>query len=202
DLVIRYGVNVVFVAAELADGDGYLDRITEAANEMGGIGGMLFPVGANVSLDDCTFDPERVAWITRVNYEAVVSAVTRFLPELTTRSQSTIVAFGSVAAVRGRGRNVAYSAAKRALQTFFESLRHTCSQSRVNVQFYVLGYMDTGLARNLRSLTRKGDAHALCRKVLRNLHRDIGVVYYPSFWAVLSIVIRRMPWWIFKRMSF
>src|SRR4029434_3284528 len=56
DLVIRYGVNVVFVAAELADGDGYLDRITEAANEMGGIGGMLFPRGALSFLVECTVD--------------------------------------------------------------------------------------------------------------------------------------------------
>ena len=43
--------------------------------------------------------------------------------------------------------NVAYSAAKRALASFFESLRHACADTGVAVQFYVLGYMDTELGR-------------------------------------------------------
>jgi short-subunit dehydrogenase len=202
DLAIRFGVRATFVAADLSDGDAYLDRVAGIAKEMGGIDGMLFPVGANVAADDCTFDPERVAWLTRVNYLSVVNAVTRFLPELMARPRATIVAFGSVAATRGRGRNVAYTAAKRALQIFVESLRHSCAGSSVSVQFYVLGYMDTNLARGLHTPVPKGDPRALSRKIFRNLHRDIGVVYYPSFWRPLSVAIRQIPWWIFKRMRF
>ena len=106
---------------------------------MGGMDGLLFPIGAVAATDDCTFDIDRVAWVTRVNYESIVRAATRFLPDLMTRPQATLVAFGSVAAVRGRRRNVAYSAAKRALQSFFESLRHACVGSSVTVQFYVVG---------------------------------------------------------------
>ena len=107
DLMIRYRVRVCPVAADVSDGDCYLERIASAANEMGGMDGLLFPIGAVAATDDCTFDIDRVAW-------------------------------GSVAAVRGRRRNVAYSAAKRALQSFFESLRHACVGSSVTVQFCML----------------------------------------------------------------
>ena len=55
--------------------------------------------------------------------------------------------------VPGRSRNVAYSAAKRALASFFESLRHAFADSGVVVQFYVLGYMDTELAAGIQSPT-------------------------------------------------
>jgi len=138
DLMIRYRVRVCPVAADVSDGDCYLERIASAANEMGGMDGLLFPIGAVAATDDCTFDIDRVAWVTRVNYESIVRAATRFLPDLMTRPQATLVAFGSVAAVRGRRRNVAYSAAKRALQSFFESLRHACVGSSVTVQFCML----------------------------------------------------------------
>lgn len=202
DLVIRYGVRVCSVAADVNDGDSYLDRIASAADAMGGMDGLLFPVGAVAPTDDCSFDPARVTWLMRVNYESIVRAVTRFLPDLLIRPGATLVAFGSVAAVRGRRRNVSYSAAKRALQSFFESLRHACVGSNVTVQFYVLGYMDTALARGLRTTLPKGDPEVLSARVLRNLGRDVGVVYYPSFWRPAAFALRHTPWWIFKRMSF
>jgi len=202
DLVIRYGVRVCPLAADVNDGDSYLDRLASTAQAMGGMDGLLFPVGAVAATDDCSLDPARVTWLIRVNYEAIVRAVTRFLPDLMTRPAATLVAFGSVAAVRGRRRNVSYSAAKRALQSFFESLRHVCVGSNVRVQFYVLGYMDTTLAGGLRTRIPKGDPEVLSVRVLRNLGRDVGVVYYPSFWRPAAFALRHTPWWIFKRMSF
>jgi len=202
DLEIRYGVRACPVAADVSDGDSYLDRIASAANEMGGMDGLLFPVGAVAATDDCSFDPDKVTWLTRVNYESIVCAVTRFLPDLMTRQRATLVAFGSVAALRGRRHNVAYSAAKRALQSFFESLRHACVGSSVTVQFYVLGYMDTALARGLRTPIPKGNPELLSTRVLQNLGRDVGVVYYPSFWRPAAAALRHTPWWIFKRITF
>ena len=120
DLGIRHGTRVAAIAADVNEGDAYLDRVADAARSLGVLDGMLFPLGTTAEGDDGRFDPALVGALTRVNYEAVVSAATRFLPELQGRPQATLVAFGSVAAVRGRGRNVAYSAAKRALQGFFE----------------------------------------------------------------------------------
>jgi len=203
DLMIRYGVRASSVAADVSDGgDSYLDRIASAANELGGMDGLLFPLGAVAATDDCSFDPDRVTWLTRVNYESIVRAVTRFLPDLMTRPRATLVAFGSIAALRGRRHNVAYSAAKRALQSFFESLRHACVGSSVTVQFYVLGYMDTALAKGLRTPIPKGDPAVLSARVLQNLGRDVGVVYYPCFWRPAAAALRHTPWWIFKRISF
>jgi short-subunit dehydrogenase len=202
DLGIRHGVRVAAIAADVNEGDAYLDRVADAARSLGALDGMLFPLGATAEGDDGRFDPALVAALTRVNYEAVVSAATRFLPQLQGRPQATLVAFGSVAAVRGRGRNVAYAAAKRALQGFFESLRHTCADSRVRVQFYVLGYMETEQARGLQSRIPKGDPLALGRRVCRDRHRDVGVVYYPAFWRLLAGAVRAVPWPLYKRMRF
>jgi len=202
DLAIRHGVRVTAIAADVNDGDDYLDRVAAAVRTLGALDGMLFPLGTTDEGDDGRFDPGLVGALNRVNYEAVVSAATRFLPELRARPRATLVAFGSVAAVRGRGRNVAYSAAKRALQGFFESLRHACAGSRVRVQFYVLGYMETEQARGLQSRIPKGDPLALGRRVCRDVHRDVGVVYYPAFWRLLAVGVRAVPWSVYKRMRF
>ena len=160
---------------------------------------MLFPLGA---VADATMPlrsrPDRA--LRRVNF-AAVGATTRFLP-------ISDAAAGRARRLRQRRRhagaepNVAYSAAKRALQTFFESLRHACADSPVRVQFYVLGYMDTERARGLRSRIPKGDPMALARRVCRDLHRDLGVAYYPRFWRLLAGGVRAVPWPIYKRVRF
>jgi len=43
DLMIRYRVRARPVAADVSDADYYLERIASAANEMGGMDGLLFP---------------------------------------------------------------------------------------------------------------------------------------------------------------
>jgi len=202
DLSLRHRSRVAAVAADVMDGDGYLDRVAEVARGFGALDGVLFPLGATAEADDARLDPALVAALTRINYEAVVSAISRFLPELRRRPRATVVGFGSVAALRGRGRNVAYAAAKRALQSAFESLRHACADSEILVQFYVLGYMDTEQARGLSTRIPKGDPMAISRKVCRNLHRDVGLVYYPQFWSPIAGAVRLVPWAIFKRMRF
>ena len=83
-----------------------------------------------------------------------------------------------------------------------ERLRHACADSGVAVQFYVLGYMDTELAAGVRSRIPKGDPRALGDLVLKNLDRDVGVVYYPWFWRALCVALRGVPWALFKRSRF
>jgi short-subunit dehydrogenase len=202
DLSLRHGVGVRTVAADLAAGDGYLDRVATAAEALGGPDGLLFPVGANATGDDGRLDAGSATRLMRVNFLAVAAAIAHFLPTLRRRPRSVIVGFGSVAATRGRGANVVYAASKRALESFFESLRHACAGGPVTVQFYVLGYLDTNLAFGVRTPLPKADPGRLSERVLRGLGRDVGVVYYPAFWRPVCALLRWVPWVLFRRLRF
>jgi len=201
DLSIRYGVRVAAIGADVGVSDSYLDAAVAAADSFGGLDGALFPVGAVSCADDGHLDSREAAWLTRVNFLSVVSAVSRLLPLLRKRPQGMIVGFGSVAAVRGRRSNIVYAAAKRALGSFFESLRHTCAGSSISVQFYVLGFVDTNLAFGRRTLLPRAAAGGLSEKVFRNLHRNVSVVYYPWLWRPVCLVVRWAPLWILNRVD-
>lgn len=201
DVGIRYGVRARCIATD-AGGDAQCgDRIAAAGADLGGLDAVLFPIGAVSADDRVGMDADRAARIVAVNLGAVVAIASRLLPDLAARPRASIVGFGSVAAARGRGRNVAYAAAKRALASFFESLRHACAGTRVVAQFYVLGYMDTAMADDIRGPIPKGDPHALAARVLRDLHRDVGVAYYPRFWRPVCAGIRHAPWPLFRRLK-
>lgn len=202
DLEVRHKVEVRQVQADLGSGRDWLGAISEAVDEAGSLDGILCPIGAVSPDDDSGLDAESLQRLTRINYLSVVSVINRFLPMLRDRHGGVIVGFGSIAASRGRGANMAYAAAKRALESYFESLRHETTGSNITVQFYVPGYLDTNLAFGKKTLFPHADANRLSRMVLRDLRRDVGVVYYPGYWRYIVAALRALPWALFKRLNF
>lgn len=201
DLRIRHGIRVAGIGADLGTDEIHLERLEEAAARLGGVDGLFFPIGWTLPGDDGHLEPTLTERLVRTNFLSVATVVTRFLPELRRRPRAAVVGFGSVAATRGRGANVVYSASKRALQTYFEGLRCACMGTRIAVQFYVLGYLDTNLAFGRRTLLPRASPERLASRVVRNLSRGVGVVYYPRFWRPLCAALSLLPWALLKRLK-
>jgi NAD(P)-dependent dehydrogenase (short-subunit alcohol dehydrogenase family) len=140
--------------------------------------------------------------LTAANFVAPCNVIGHLLERLRLAPEGLVVGFGSVAAARGRTRNAAYGAAKRALQSYFESLRHALAGSHVVVQFYVLGYLDTNLAFGQRTALPKASPRVLADVVYRKRGTDFGVAYFPFFWRPICMALRALPWFIFRRLSF
>jgi len=203
DLKIRHRIKVDIIPADISAGNEYLDEVEEVINNVGGLDGIFCPVGAVSDPDDLCLHADGVRFLTNVNYLSVASLITRLWPSLVQRSRRTVVVgFGSVAAVRGRSQNIAYSAAKRGLMSFFESLRHAAANSNVVVQFYILGYLDTNLAFGKNTLLLRAKPERLCQQIVNNLQKDFGTTYYPRYWGFISLLLKVTPWFLFKRMKF
>ncbi len=200
DLRIRFGGEVVPVEVDLAVNDDVAGRIARAAEQAGAVDGLLLPAGLTIADDHIGLPAHAAERLVRINFLAIVRIVERLLPMLAARPRSVIVGFGSIAAVRGRARNVMYSAAKRALRSYFESLSMSAAGSSVTVQFYVLGYVDTESTANIRTLVPKVDPRKIAERVATDLHRDKGIAYIPGFWRFLAIAVTLLPRSVFARM--
>jgi short-subunit dehydrogenase len=202
DLRTRHGIRVTDVAIDLGGSSADPEPLERAAADLGAADALLLPIGWTAPRDDGCRDPELTERLVRTNFLSVTTVVSTFLPALRRRPRAAIVGFGSIAAVRGRGANVIYAASKRALQTFFEGLRHGCADTQVRVQFYVLGYLDTNLAFGRKTLLPRANPDRLAANVVRDLGRSEGVVYYPGWWRPVCALISIMPWFVFKRLRF
>ena len=199
DLRIRHGVKVEGVPLDLGGGLDGLDRLTRAAGELGGPDAVLLPIGWTAASDDATSSAEQAERLVRTNFLSAVAIVGALLPALRAKPRSSVVGFGSVAGARGRSKNMVYAASKRALQVWFEGLRHACSGSPVRVRFYVLGYLDTSLAFGRDTRLRRADPGRLARRVVRELGRE-GVSYYPRAWRLVCAALPLVPFFIYKHL--
>jgi short-subunit dehydrogenase len=199
DLRIRYGVKVTALALDLAVERPDLAPLKRAAGELGGADALLFPIGWTAASDDAATSRDVAERLMRTNFLCVTAIVAELLPGLQRKARASITGFGSVAAVRGRDKNMTYAASKRALQTWFEGLRKACAGSSVQVSFYVLGFLDTSLAFGRRTPLPRADPARVAARVVSNLGRG-GVWYHPRAWRILGAVLSLLPFFIYKRL--
>jgi short-subunit dehydrogenase len=201
DLSQRFSVETRVLAADVGQPDAISERLNAVIAGWSPIEGILCPIGSASDEDTIDLPQKQIYEIVNANFFAVVAIVKLLLPYLTANGRGVIVAFGSVAAAHGRSDNIAYSAAKRALESYFESLRHALSERGIRVQFYIPGFLDTNLAYGVRTPLPKAKAQQLADTVVRDLNRDVGVRYFPVWWRPICLTLRLMPWWLMRRLS-
>jgi len=201
-LHLQYGVKTAYLACQFGNATDEEDAVVSAAKKFGPLDVLLYPLGF-AQEDDTGFLDDQVALrLVRINFLSQVSLTAALWPVLLERERAAVVGFGSVAAVRGRRRNVVYAAAKRALSSYFESLRHLAVGTNIRIHFYHLGYLDTQQAFGRDLPLPKGSPDRLARFVLDRLDRDGGPIFYPWFWGPISRGLRFVPWFIYARLKF
>ncbi len=188
------------VAADVAEGPSYLAAIREAAADQGGVEGLLLPIGRAIR-DGLDTPAAEVSRLVAVNLTAAMDAVSGLWGDLQAAKSPVIVGFGSITAIRGGGRNLAYGAAKRALGAYFESLRLLGDAAGIAVQFYVLGYMDTAKMAQEATALPKGDVARLAAAVCAGLDGGSFRCWYPWWWRLLATLLRLLPSALYRRIA-
>jgi short-subunit dehydrogenase len=201
DLSQRFGTKPKVVAADVRQPAAISERLNAVLAGWIPIDGIFFTIGSASDEDTIDLPQNQVHEIVNANFLSIVAMIKLLLPYLRGSGRGVIVGFGSVAAARGRSYNVVYSAAKRALESYFESLRHTLSERGIRVQFYIPGFLDTNLAYGVRTPLPKADPHRLADTVVRQLGKDVGVRYFPAWWRPICLALKLTPWWLVRRMS-
>jgi NAD(P)-dependent dehydrogenase (short-subunit alcohol dehydrogenase family) len=117
----------------------------------------------------------------------------------------SIVLFSSIAAVAARTKNLAYSAAKAALETYAVGLRHALADRGVEVLVLALGYVDTSQTFGQRLLFPVAHAEEVAEQVMKRLRGarlSGGKHYFPWFWWWITTCIRGLPWFVYRRLRF
>jgi decaprenylphospho-beta-D-erythro-pentofuranosid-2-ulose 2-reductase len=201
DLYIRYGVSVYGLSIDASDQENFERSLKIAAASFGTINYLFLPIGASNNRDNGNIVCEELNEIITSNFTSVVTSVQVFRSQLTSTENAAIVGFSSVAAIRGRAENVIYAAAKRALESYFESLNIMLIDSNVNVKYYKLGYLDTYQSFGKQLPLPKKNPKKAARNVITHLNRVRLVSYYPKYWRVIAILIQIVPSRIFSRIT-
>jgi decaprenylphospho-beta-D-erythro-pentofuranosid-2-ulose 2-reductase len=147
-------------------------------------------------------DPELLRQMLDVNFTGTVLFCEEVRRRLLARGGGTLCVFSSVAGERGRKPVVLYGAAKAGLSRYLEGLDHKFRAHGLRVITVKPGFVKTSMTEGLRPPPFAGEPEPVAARILRALDRGTPVVYAPSIWRLIMLIIRLLPRTVMRRISF
>lgn len=114
-----------------------------------------------------------------------------------------VVCLSSVAGIRGRKKNMYYSASKAGLNSFLSSLRQKCHKKKIRIFTVLPGYVDTRMISNIfppKFLVVS--PKKICNKIINCLRKNQQIIYPNFIWKAVSLTLRLIPEKVFKSLKF
>jgi len=160
---------------------------------------------AGVGAGTLTENPEDLAVFQKImdtNVRGMVATFQPFVELMRVRGSGTLVGIASVAGFRGLPGGGAYSASKSAAITYLESLRVELHGSGISVVTICPGYIRTPMtATNRYRMPFLIEADDAARRMARVIAARRRLAVVPWQMALVSIVLRRLPRWLYDRLA-
>lgn len=170
--------------------------------EMGGMDVMIYNSGVmpRVALTEYNFDKDRQ--MVEVNVLGAFAWLNQAAVLFERQGSGHIIGISSMAGERGRVGAPGYGATKAALTTFLESLRNRLTRKGVHVLTVKPGMVDTEMLKNAPRTMWVISPDQAATDIYRALRARKQTIFTPARWGLLALVIRHIPSFVFRRLSF
>jgi len=198
DMEARHGGRPACMVWDVLDFDGHAEKFRALASGHS-IKGLFFAAGVLFPQDECDRDPlkTRLTFDTNLTGPAIVMDL--FAGYFRERGTGFISCVSSVAGDRGRGKVLAYGAAKAGLSAYLAGLRHRLAGTGVFVQTVKPGFVRTRMTEGMKSPLMAGTAR-VAKDIAEAMRRRRSVVYTPFIWKYIMLIIKALPDAVFRRL--
>lgn len=117
-------------------------------------------------------------------------------------NHGALAIIGSVAGDRGRKSNYVYGAAKGLVNRYAQGLQHRLTGTGVKIVLIKPGPTDTPMTAHLKQQGgRLANVEDVAQIIVRGADQGRPVLYAPAKWALIMMVIRHLPRFVFNRMD-
>jgi decaprenylphospho-beta-D-erythro-pentofuranosid-2-ulose 2-reductase len=150
----------------------------------------------------CQADIRACQEVLEVNGVSPVLFAEAFATQMAKTNHGTIALIGSVAGDRGRKSNYIYGAAKGLVTRYAQGLQHRFAGTGVHVVLIKPGPTDTPMTAHLKGKGVKlATAESVAKKIVEGIEAGKPVIYAPTKWWLIMMIIRHLPAAIFNKMD-
>jgi decaprenylphospho-beta-D-erythro-pentofuranosid-2-ulose 2-reductase len=114
------------------------------------------------------------------------------------QGHGSLVVLGSVAGDRGRRKNFIYASTKAAIETLVEGIAHRFAGTPLRAVVVKPGPTATAMTANSPPGRYLVSPDVIARIVRTAAERGGPVQYAPRHWWLIMLVVRALPWWVFR----
>lgn len=206
DLEVRAGVGrrVGHAHCDLEQPEGFGTALDEADHVLGGFDTVVVTAGLFGTQDRLESDADFARRVLTVNYVGTIGFCEEARKRLLDRGGGTLCVFSSVAGERGRKPVVLYGSSKAGVSAYLEGLDHRYRGEGLRTICVKPGFVRTGMTQGLEGppVFFTGTPDGVAGRVMRAIERGSPVVYVPAAWAPVMAVIRALPRFVMRKVSF
>jgi decaprenylphospho-beta-D-erythro-pentofuranosid-2-ulose 2-reductase len=138
----------------------------------------------------------------QINAVSPVLFAEAFATALQHQGHGKLAVIGSVAGDRGRQSNYVYGAAKGLIARYVEGMQHRFAGSKIQISLIKPGPTDTPMTARLKA---QGAALAsvenVAQHIVAGIEKNKPIIYTPVKWALIMLIIRHLPRFVFNRLK-
>jgi len=170
---------------------------------LGGLDMIVYAAGVMPEVAESEYDFGKSRAMVQVNLLGAMAWLEPAAARFEAARAGTIIGVSSIAGVRGRRGNPAYTATKAGLTTYLEALRNRCTRYGVNVVTAKPGFVDTAMTAGKPGLFWLVSADEAARQILALAKRGTSADgFVPARWAAVALAVRLVPSRLFRRLNF
>lgn len=202
DLKIRGAASVSTGLCDLMAPATFSPALEAADAALGGFDTVVLSAGVFGTQDELAADRARAAAVLTANFTNSVLFCEEARVRLLARGGGRLAVFSSVAGERGRKPVVIYGATKAGLSAYLEGLDHLYRAQGLITTTVKPGFVRTSMTAGLKEPPFAGDPDDVAKTVLAAILRGSPVVYAPTMWALVMMVIRLLPRAVMRAVKF
>jgi short-subunit dehydrogenase len=172
-------------------------------SDLGGLDLLVYSAGVNFppGLEHLDFAGDRQ--MMEVNALGAMAWMTPVAELFKGMGGGHIVGISSVAGDRGRVGNPGYNTSKAALSTYLEALRNRLTRHGVHILTVKPGFVKTDMLKAAQGATPFAiQPEQAAEDIYTAIRKRRQTIYTPGRWRWIMLVIRHIPSFLFRRMSF
>lgn len=197
DLKVRFPkVKVSSQSIDMADAK-QIAKVTESA------GDVKLALVAQGSLTDQSKVAENLSYLAaelQVNAVSAALATEAIASLMQRQGFGTLGVIGSVAGDRGRAYNYSYGSTKALLATYAAGLQQRLADTSVKVCLIKPGPTATPMTVTHRG--KMAPVDQVASEIVAGMAKGKRVIYAPGLWRIIMLVVRSIPFVIFKKLKF
>lgn len=179
-----------------------IERIVEKMTEVKKIDIALIAHGSLPNQLECQESISKIKDELLINGISPVLFAEALAEKMQKADAGTLAIIGSVAGERGRKSNYVYGASKGLITRYVQGLQHRLANSKVKIVLIKPGPTDTPMTAHLkRQGTKLAAVEYVARDIVSGIRKGKKVIYTPRVWALIMMIIRHLPHFIFKRLD-
>jgi len=150
---------------------------------------------------DCQSDLTLNCNTLEINGISPVLYAEAFAQHMVKLNRGSIAIIGSVAGDRGRKSNYVYGAAKGLVTRYSQGLQHRFAGKNVSVILIKPGPTNTPMTAAIKGSEKFATPEEVAKSITNGINAKKAIIYAPSKWWLIMMIIRHLPSFIFNKMN-